>query len=174
MQVRNGPTRRVVVTVAALVSVALPSILWLTSPALFVFDSDNGSAANATATVIKAVACGQGADAETVTFRHDGRELQARFDGCGHQEGETLTIAVPDETAGDEVVVRAASATPGGENPRRRLSLPLLVLSTVAGIGYVHLVARGPRKRRGSPPPMVDLRAIPGPPRVRPDRTTQP
>jgi hypothetical protein len=93
---------------------------------------------------------------EVVAFQQDGRERQANFDGCGHQEGETVQIRVPSPTAS---LVHAADATAGEANVGRGLSLLLLTVSGIAGGGYGLLMLPELRTRLGPLRP-VDLKGL--------------
>lgn len=97
-----------------------------------------------TATVVTGAPCTASGAAETVRFTLDGRERDARFDGCGHQEGEPVEIDVP-QNAGDDDLVHAAQATTGTDGPGAGLPFVLIILSGMAGAGYAFLVRRGPR-----------------------------
>jgi hypothetical protein len=100
------------------------------------------------ATVVTGAPCTADRASETVTFTLDGRERDARFDGCGHQEGEPVEIAVPPNADDDNLVVHAAQATTGTDGPGAGLPFVLIILSGVAGAGYAFLVRRGPRTNR--------------------------
>jgi hypothetical protein len=144
MEVRTGPTKWAAVLLTGVFGVTLASVLWLADPGLFRLGGEADVEKTATATVVTGLECGGAGQGETVTFADGGREIRAQLDACGHSEGETVEVAVP--TEGDQGLVHAASAAPGSEGPGRRLSLPLLVLSTFAGAGYAVLVKRGPRR----------------------------
>lgn len=110
---------------------------------LFGFSSaDAGPGRRVEARVIGAQPCDRSGAMETVRFSVDGRDREARFDGCGHRPEEPVEVLVP---AGDSDVVHAAAATTGESGNARRLGLLLLALSGVAGAGYGLLVRRGPR-----------------------------
>jgi hypothetical protein len=82
-----------------------------------------------------------------VAFQQDGRERQARFDGCGHQAGEPVQVRVP--AAAQDTIVHAADATPGEGNHGRGLGLLLLTASGIAGAGYGLLLRPDLRTRLG-------------------------
>lgn len=103
------------------------------------------AARTVTATVVTGAPCTASGASETVTFTLDGSEREARFDGCGHQEGELVEIAVPDDAGADDLVVHAAQATTGTDGPGTGLPFVLIILSGLAGAGYAFLVRRGPR-----------------------------
>jgi hypothetical protein len=84
------------------------------------------------ATVVTGLPCGQ-RGTETVSFQQDGQQRQARFDGCGHQQGELVQVRVP--SAADPVV-HAADATTGEGNHGRGLGLLLLTVSAMVSAGY--------------------------------------
>ena len=73
--------------------------------------SDPGT--KVTATVSAGAPCtAEGAANERVTFSLDGQEREARFNGCGHAEGEQVDITVPADPPAN-LVVYAAPAAPG-------------------------------------------------------------
>lgn len=130
----------------AVASATLASTLGLTG---FTASAENVGT-RVTATVSAGVPCGgSAATTETVTYGADGRERRARFDGCGHTEGELVEITVPPD-APDDVLVHSAGATVGDGAPGEGLGGVLLVAAALAGAGYAFLVRRGPR---GTPPP---------------------
>lgn len=109
---------------------------------------DDGAERTVTASVANAVSCEQRGATETVAFTLDGRELRARFDGCGHREGEQVEVTVPGNAAEvDDLVVHAAQATVGASGAQRPVAVLLLALAGLAGAGYAFLVRRGPRGR---------------------------
>lgn len=97
------------------------------------------------ATVVTGAPCTASGASETVRFTLDGTEHEARFDGCGHQEGEAVEIDVPPNVTDDDLVVHAAQATTGTDGPGSGLPFVLIILSGMAGAGYAFLVRRGPR-----------------------------
>ena len=105
---------------------------------------DSGAGRQVEARVITGQPCDR-PGTEVVAFQQDGRERQARFDGCGHQAGEPVQVRVP--AAGD--VVHAADATPGDGDNGRRLRLLLLTGSGIAGAGYGLLMRPDLRTRLG-------------------------
>lgn len=110
---------------------------------LFGFSPPVPEATRVEARVIAGTPCDQQGGTETVTFTLDGRERQACFDGCGHQPGEPVEVAVPVGAADADLVVHAAQATTGDAGPRRSVGLGLLVVSGMAGAGYAYLVRFG-------------------------------
>lgn len=107
-------------------------------------DTDDGeSSRTVPATVVTGAPCTANGASETVSLVVDGRERTARFDGCGHREGEPVEVSVPADP-GAELVVRAAQAT-SGSGDLGGLGSVLVVVSGVAGAGYAFLVRRGPR-----------------------------
>lgn len=99
------------------------------------------------ATVLTGAPCGQPEAREVVRFQQDGRERQARFDGCGHQEGEPVAVRVP--STAENVIVQAVGATTGEGDDGRKLGLLLLVLSGIVGGGYGVLMQPELRSRLG-------------------------
>jgi hypothetical protein len=93
--------------IVVLLSVIWSLALWLLAPGLFGLDTDVPATTHVTATVTKGAGCGQAGDGELVTFKHDGKEHQAKLDGCGHTEGEPVDVSVPADPSG-ELVVHAA------------------------------------------------------------------
>jgi hypothetical protein len=107
--------------------------------------STGGGGTRVTATVTAGAPCTTSGASERVTFTIDGREREARFDGCGHADGEQVEITVP---AGDDSLVQAAQATVGAGVPGAGVGSLLLVTASLAGGGYAFLIRRGPRGRR--------------------------
>ena len=115
-------------------------------------DSDGGRQTEAK--VITGQPCNQ-PGTEVVTFQQDGRDRRADFDGCGHQEGETVQVRVPSPTA---TLVHSADATTGDANHGRGLGLLLLTLSGLAGGGYALLMLPELRTRLGPLRPIARVR----------------
>jgi hypothetical protein len=130
----------------ALFGIAFALVLWWFGANAFGFNTTQASGQSVVATVTHGAVCGQSANGESVTFKQDGSERQARLDACGHQDGETVTVTLPEGAAGGQLVVHAEQAGTGMNDVRRRVALPLLVLGTYAGAGYAFLVRRGPRR----------------------------
>ena len=105
------------------------------------------------ASVVTGLPCGQ-RGTETVAFQQDGLERRARFDGCGHQQGEPVQVRVPSAT---DPIVHAADATTGEGNNGRGLGLLLLALSGIAGAGY-GLLGRPEYRARLGPLRPITLR----------------
>lgn len=89
--------------------------------------------------------CSASGTTETVTFKVDGADRQARFDGCGHAKGEPVEILVPPGPARDDLVVHSAGAAVGDSPPGEDLGFVLFVVGGLAGAGYAFLLRRGPR-----------------------------
>jgi hypothetical protein len=116
---------------------------------LFGLVPDVPAGTRAEARVIIAATCDQPGATEVVALVVDGRERQARLDGCGHQPGEPIEVSLSTDQAG-EPVVHGARASTGTESISRQFGLVLLMLAGIAGAGYGLLVLRGPR---GTPLP---------------------
>lgn len=82
---------------------------------------------------------------EIVTFKYQGEDRQARFDGCGHAKDEPVEILLPPGPVVDSMVVHSAGAAVGDSAPGEGLGLVLLVASGLAGAAFAFLVRRGPR-----------------------------
>lgn len=89
------------------------------------------------AKVVESGSCGSGMD--TVEWDADGQKKQAKLDGCGHREGETVEIV----NTGGEVVASAASV-PAGLPVGRRLTALLLCMAALAGGFYAFLFRYAP------------------------------
>jgi hypothetical protein len=113
---------------------------------------DSGTGRQVEARVVTGQPCDQ-PGTEVVAFQQDGRERQAKFDGCGHQAGELVQVRVPSATA---TLVHASDATTGEGNHGRDLGLFLLALSGVAGACYALLMWPELRTRLGPLRP-IDL-----------------
>jgi hypothetical protein len=107
---------------------------------------DAGGGRPVDAKVVAAAPCDPPGAMETVEFTVDGRQRQARFDGCGHQQDEQVTISIP-QGAGPDTVVRSAGANTGAADNDRGLGLLLLVLAAIAGGGYGILLNRAAARR---------------------------
>jgi hypothetical protein len=103
------------------------------------------------ASVVAGVPCASAGAMETVTFKSGGKDLRARFDGCGHAKGEAVDVTVPTGPAGGDPVVHAADAAVGDGQTGDGLALLLIVVSGMAGALFAFLVRRGPRTRRLPP-----------------------
>lgn len=112
--------------------------LWLIAPGMFGLSESTPAGPPVTARVTRSAKCDRAGDGETVTFVKDGQEHQARFDGCGHREGEPVEVAVP-ATTGPDMVVHAAEAATGESSGGRSLIFMLFLLSTFAGGSYAYL-----------------------------------
>jgi hypothetical protein len=97
------------------------------------------------ATVTAGAPCSKAGATETVTFKINGAERRARFDGCGHTKGEPVEILVPPGPPRDDLVVHSAAAAVGDSAPGEGLGLVFVVASGLAGAGYAFLIRRGPR-----------------------------
>ncbi|SDG74441.1 hypothetical protein SAMN05216553_1114 [Lentzea fradiae] len=114
------------------------------------------------ATVVESGTCGRGMD--TVEWDAGGGEKkQAKLDGCGHTEGETVEIVI----TGTDMVSSAASV-PAGPPVSNRVTALLLCLAALAGGFYAFLFRyaplRAPAVLPGSPAPVrakVSAGAVP-------------
>jgi hypothetical protein len=127
--------------IVVLLSVIWSLALWLLAPGLFGLDTDVPATAHVTATVTKGAGCGQAGDGELVTFKHDGKQHQAKLDGCGHTEGEPVDVSVPADPGG-ELVVHAAEAAVGESDGRRPLAFILFLSANLAGGGFASIYFR--------------------------------
>jgi hypothetical protein len=91
--------------------------------------------------------CNRPNASEIVSFKYQGQDRQARFDGCGHAKGEPVEILLPPGPVVNSMVVQSASAAVGDGAPGEGLALVLLVISGLAGAGFAFLVRRGPKTR---------------------------
>jgi hypothetical protein len=110
--------------------------LWLLAPGLFGLSPVAPATTKVSATVTKGATCGQAPDGEIVTFKQDGQQHQAKFDGCGHRDGEPVDVGVPVGQSGPNVVVHAAEATTGGSGASRGLAFLFFLFSSFAGGGF--------------------------------------
>ena len=86
-------------------------------------------------TVVQSVLCGP-TDAQDLVRVEltDGREVQARLDGCGHRLGEILTVEVPDPLpSGDPVVRLAGTGVPTNAPLGQRLGAVGVAIAGLAG-----------------------------------------
>lgn len=109
--------------------------------------AEGGQGRPGTAKVIQSAPCGASTRGDLVEVKVDGKPRQARFDGCGHAQGQQLQVLVPADPGTDFKVQPADAGTTSasGEN-HSRLNWVLLTLSGVAGGGYALLL----RPRRSS------------------------
>lgn len=105
--------------------------------------SDEDTGTRVTATVSVGAPCTAAGAGERVTFAIDGRELEARFDGCGHTEGEQVEITVPAGASDGDLVVQSAQAAVGDGVPGEDVGTLLMVVASGAGAGYAYLLRRG-------------------------------
>lgn len=111
-----------------------------------------GSAAGDTGTRVAARVtndspCNAASTFEVVTFKLEGRDRQARLDGCGHARGELVDILLPPGPVVDSMVVQSAGSAVDTSGPGEGLRLMLLVISGLAGAVYAFLVRRGSKRR---------------------------
>lgn len=118
---------------------------------LFGFASADAAGASVSATVTAGAPCSARSATETVTFKHNGKQRTARFDGCGHAKGEPVEITVPAETSSPNLVVHSADAAVGATDSADQLGLLLIVLSGTAGATYAFIIRRGPKETKLPP-----------------------
>ncbi len=141
-----------------LLSIAIATVVSVLG--LFGFTSaDEDAGARVSAKVATSSPCDRPNAFEIVTFRNDGEDKQARFDGCGHAKGEPVEILVPPGPVVESMIVHSAGAAVGDRAPGEGLGLVLLVISGLAGAAFAFLVRRG---KRGRPlPPALRLSVSP-------------
>jgi hypothetical protein len=127
-------------SVAVAVIVSLAGLFGATVPT-----ADTGT--SVAAKVATGAPCNQPNAVETVTFRYQGDDRKARFDGCGHAKGEPVEIILPPGPLAETTVVQAAGTAVGGGVAGEGLASVLLVTSGVAGAAYAFLVRRGPKEK---------------------------
>ncbi|MEV4318561.1 hypothetical protein [Actinocrispum sp. NPDC049592] len=134
MEVRPNAVRLGIVVV---LGVVFTLTLWLVAPGLFGL-SEAPATTQVSATVTKGAGCGA-SDGEIVTFKQDGQEHQAKFDACGHRDGEPVSVSVPAGDLGPDLVVHAAEAATGDNGFNRALAFLLFLASSLAGGAFIHL-----------------------------------
>ncbi len=92
------------------------------------------------ATVVTTGSCGA-RELDLVEVQVDGGPREARLDGCGHREGETLDVLLPADTSGD-LTVQTAGAVSDAAPLSVRLATLMLCLSGLAGGFYAYLINR--------------------------------
>lgn len=127
-------------SVAIATAVSGAGLFGFTAPA-----ADKGT--RVSAKVSTGAPCDRPNAVEIVTFRHDGENRQARFDGCGHAKGEPVDIMLPPGPVVDSMVVQSAGVAVGDGPRGEGIALVLLAASGLAGAAYAFLVRRGPRER---------------------------
>jgi hypothetical protein len=136
VEVRPNAVRLGIVVV---LGVVFTLTLWLVAPGLFGLSDATLVTTQVNATVTRGTGCGQAADGEIVTFVQDGKEHQAKLDGCGHREGEPVDVSVPAGASGPDIVVHAAQAATGDSDWRRPVAFLLFLASSLAGGAFIHL-----------------------------------
>lgn len=125
--------------------------------AVAVYFVQHGGRAVATGTTINATVtnpapCSAADARDGVEFQLNGKNQQAKLDGCGHLKGAQLSVVLPAGAAGDQV--REAGTSPAaGRAFAERLTPFLLALAALAGAGYAFVLtgARLPTARRDQP-----------------------
>jgi hypothetical protein len=125
--------------IVVLLGVAFTLTLWLLAPGLFGLSGAAPATTQVSATVKKGAGCGQAPDGEIVTFTKDGTEHQAKFDGCGHRDGEPVDVSVPTGATGPDTVVHAAEAATGDSDWRRPLAFLFFLASSFAGGAFAFI-----------------------------------
>lgn len=127
------------VTGTGVVVLAVLAAVLVDSVGLFgASQEDQGSKARAT--VVTGVPCDRAGALETVSFKAGGKDHRARFDGCGHAEGEAVDVTVPPGPLAADLVVHAADAAVGDSQEGEGLGLLLIAVSGMAGAGYTFLL----------------------------------
>jgi hypothetical protein len=122
-----------------LLGVVFTLALWLAAPGLFGLSEAAPVTTKVNATVTRGAGCGQAPNGEIVTFTMDGKQHQAKFDGCGHRDGEPVDVSVPADDGGPDMVVHAAEAATGESDSWRPVAFILFLLSSFAGGGFAYL-----------------------------------
>ncbi|MCK2237331.1 MULTISPECIES: hypothetical protein [unclassified Crossiella] len=154
MAPRPAPVRWGLILLAVgLVGLGTALVVWL-RPVL-AGGSTQAQTREVSAVVITSTPCTGQAARDVVEIEVDGQKRQAKLDGCGHRQGETLKVALPVPVAAGDLVVLPAGAAPTGPGLEGRLSSVLLALACVAGALYGFLLrVRLPMPRRAKVQPV--------------------
>ena len=130
--------------VAGIVGFAVLVAAWWVGPGLF------GTGPTApervvTASVMESASCADPNAEATVSFELDGQTREAVLSACGHSDGEQLEVAVPMDSSGEVLTVRAAEAQVGQHDLRRPIGLLLVALSSLSGGTYAFVLCRAQR-----------------------------
>ena len=98
-----------------------------------------------TATVAEPASCTESDATETVSFIAGGKKRVAQLQACGHDEGETLKVAIPAELPPGELTVRSAETDAGLNGMRRSVGLLLMGLACLGGGFYASILTRSRR-----------------------------
>lgn len=88
------------------------------------------------AVIVAGVPCGSTDQHEEVAYQRDGTEHRGTLDACGHIAGETIEVAVGNDTVSD------ADATAGASTDARPLGVILCAFAGIAGAGFTELYRR--------------------------------
>jgi hypothetical protein len=119
--------------IVVLLGVLFSLTVWLLAPGLFGLSEAAPATTQVNATVKKGAGCGQSPDGEIVTFTQDGKEHQAKLDGCGHRDGEPVDVSVPVGEPGPDTVVHAAEAATGDSGSSRKFAFLFFLASSFGG-----------------------------------------
>lgn len=122
--------------------------LWLVAGFAGSHTSATAAARQVEATVTKTASCQGGDTQDSVGYRLDGAGHTAKLDGCGHQQGERLTVLV---SAGSGVVEPADAAPGDASGLSHRVAFVLLIVATVVGGLFAHRFAHTHRGEARSP-----------------------
>lgn len=110
------------------------------------------------ATVTATASC-QGTDTEdAITVHVDGRNQQAKLDGCGHQKGEAVQVLVPAGFTSGALLEPTAAAPTATSGKAHQVAFLLLLVATAIGgvLGYRFFHTRGTAPVRESRRPVDD------------------
>jgi len=132
-------TRRAVL-LAGVVGLVVLFVAWLVGPSLFA-PADEPERVVA-ATVTESAPCTKADARETVSFTDGGRKQSAQLPACGHDKGEKLMVAVPEDPGEGALTVRVADTDVGVSKTRQNIGLLLMALACVGGGLYAWIVTR--------------------------------
>lgn len=136
------------VLAAGAVGLVVLLVAWMIGPSLFA-GADEAERV-VTAKVTETALCTDPKAAEKVTFADTGKEREAILPACGHDKGEKVEVALPNEAGAGPMVVRAAETDAGHSTARSSVGLLLIALSCAGGGLYAFLFSRT-RTRESSP-----------------------
>ncbi len=128
------------VLLAGAVGLVVLLTAWMIGPSLFAGADEVERVV--TATVTERASCTDPKAAEQVAFTDAGKKHEATLPACGHDKGEKIEVALPNDAGAGPLTVRAAETDAGHSRTRSSIGLLLIALSCVGGGFYAFLFSR--------------------------------